>query len=238
MVAPGVRLIAVVKADAYGHGLPEVARQLDRETDLFGVASLSEAQTIRSTGAQAPVLILGPALPEERQTIVDDLFIPSVSTVEEAKGYAECVRPGDRFPIQFVIDTGMGRIGSSEEEADQVFRAVSVMTQLQVKAVSSHLPVADEDENYTVRQLGRFLIRNGRGQGRPPKTSSADVLQTLACLGIADRDISADAKSVARIWKAHGAGSNRKRRGSKNGTRRCGTVRRSIAWPWSRFVSR
>jgi alanine racemase len=156
MVAPGVRLIAVVKADAYGHGLPEVARQLDRETDLFGVASLSEAQTIRSTGAQAPVLILGPALPEERQTIVDDLFIPSVSTVEEAKGYAECVRPGDRFPIHFVIDTGMGRIGSSEEEADQVFSAVSVMTQLQVKAVSSHLPVADEDENYTVRQLARF----------------------------------------------------------------------------------
>jgi len=50
-----------------------------------------------------------------------------------------------------------------------------------------------------LRQLGRFLIRNGRGQGRPPKTSSADVLQTLVCLGIADRHISADAKSVARI---------------------------------------
>jgi hypothetical protein len=47
--------------------------------------------------------------------------------------------------------------------------------------------------------LGRFLIRNGRGQGRPPKTSSADVLLTLAGLGIADRHISADAKSVARI---------------------------------------
>ena len=50
-----------------------------------------------------------------------------------------------------------------------------------------------------LRQLGRFLIRNGRGQGRPPKTSSADVLPTLACLGITDRHISADAKSVARI---------------------------------------
>ena len=53
-----------------------------------------------------------------------------------------------------------------------------------------------------LRQLGRFLIRNGRGQGRPPKTSSADVLLTLACLGIADRHISADAESVARITQA------------------------------------
>jgi hypothetical protein len=50
-----------------------------------------------------------------------------------------------------------------------------------------------------LRQLGRFLIRNGRGRGRPAKMSSADVLPTLACLGIADRHISADAKSVARI---------------------------------------
>ena len=77
MVRPGIRIIAVVKADAYGHGLPEVARQLDRDVDLFGVASLSEARTIRSTGAQAPVLILGPALPEERAPIFDEAFIPT-----------------------------------------------------------------------------------------------------------------------------------------------------------------
>ena len=63
---------------------------------------------------------------------------------------------GERMPIHFVIDTGMGRIGSSEEEADQVFRAIRAMPQLQVTALSSHLPVADEDENYTARQLERF----------------------------------------------------------------------------------
>jgi hypothetical protein len=53
-----------------------------------------------------------------------------------------------------------------------------------------------------LRQLGRFLIRNGRLRGRPAKTSSADVLPTLVCLGITDRHISADAKSVARISQA------------------------------------
>jgi alanine racemase len=156
MIANGVRIIAVVKADAYGHGLVEVARQLDRDVDLFGVANLVEGQTIRSAGARAPILILGPALPEERQKIVEEAFIPSVSTVEEAAGYAECVRAGERVPFHFVVDTGMGRIGLWEEEADRVLRAIRDLPQLQLTALSTHLPVADEDENYTDRQLQRF----------------------------------------------------------------------------------
>jgi alanine racemase len=155
-VIAGVRIIAVVKADAYGHGLSEIARRLDDDVDLFGVANLHEAQTIRASGPRAPVLILGPALPEERQAIVDNAFIPTVSTADEAAGYAKCVRPGQQVPIHFAIDTGMGRIGSSEEEADRTFRAIRAMPQLQIAALSSHLPVADEDEQYTACQLERF----------------------------------------------------------------------------------
>jgi alanine racemase len=162
MLAVGARVIAVVKADAYGHGLPEVARQLDRDVDQFGVANLSEAQVIRATGAQAPVLILSPALPEERQAIADEWFVPTVSTVEEAAGYAKCVRSDERMPVHFVVDTGMGRIGSSEEEAAQIFRAIRAMPQLRVVALSSHLPVADEDENYTALQLERFRATAAR----------------------------------------------------------------------------
>jgi alanine racemase len=156
MATEGVRLVAIVKADAYGHGLAEVAPQLDRDVDFFGVASLSEARTIRSSGASAPVLILGPALPEERQAIVDQAFIPTVSTVEEAVGYAECVSSAERVSIHFVIDTGMGRIGSSEEEAERVFRTIWAIPRLRMMALSSHLPVADEDEEYTRQQLDRF----------------------------------------------------------------------------------
>ena len=162
MVSNGVRIIAVVKADAYGHGLPEIARRLDRDVDLFGVANLVEAQTIRSTGAEAPILILGPALPEERQKIVTEAFIPTVSTLEEAAGYAECVAVGRRVAIHFVVDTGMGRIGLWEEEADDVLGAIRRMPQLQVSALSTHLPVADEDEKYTARQLQRFRASASR----------------------------------------------------------------------------
>src|SRR5260370_16416030 len=108
MMANGVQIIAVVKADAYGHGLSEIARRLDRDVDLFGVANLVEGQTIRSTGARAPILILGPALPEERQKIVEEAFIPTASTVQEAVGYAECASAGGRLPIHFLVVTVTG----------------------------------------------------------------------------------------------------------------------------------
>jgi alanine racemase len=180
MVADGVRLVAIVKADAYGHGLAEIAPRLDRDVDLFGVANLSEARTIRFSGARSPVLILGPALPEERQAIIDEAFIPTVSTVEEAAGYAECASPAEAVPIHFVVDTGMGRIGSSEEEAEQVFRAVCTMPQLRVAALSSHLPVADEDEKYTAQQLERFrTLAAGLSPDEQPATilNSAGVMR-------------------------------------------------------------
>jgi alanine racemase len=180
LVASGVRVAAVIKADAYGHGLPEVARRLDRDADLFGVANLMEARAIRSTGSQIPILILGPALPEERIRIVDEGFIPTVSTIDEAAAYGRCVPAGQRVPIHFAIDTGMGRIGASEEEAGDAFRAIREMAQLRVAAVSTHLPVADEDEEYTAEQLDRFrgLVKSGSPGEEPVAVlNSAGVIR-------------------------------------------------------------
>ena len=62
-------LIAIVKANAYGHGLVEIARALREQADLFGVANLHEANELRESGIEQPILILGPALPEERAAI-------------------------------------------------------------------------------------------------------------------------------------------------------------------------
>jgi alanine racemase len=155
-VAPGVRLVMIVKADAYGHGLAEFASRLDDAVDLFGVANLAEANVIRAAGARAPVLILGPALPSERPKIVEGGFTPMVSTFEEAAAYAASVPQGEEFGIHFVIDTGMGRIGLWHEEAIETLQAMRRLPQLRVTALSSHLPVADTDPEYTSAQLERF----------------------------------------------------------------------------------
>ena len=166
MAVHQVRVTVVVKADAYGHGLSEVAQRLDGDVDLFGVANLVEAQTVRATGALAPILILSPALPEERQLIVNQKFIPTISTVQEALAYARCVLPSERLDVHFVVDTGMGRIGLDEVEAGKTFQAISRIKAIRVIAISSHLPVADEDREYTVAQLERFrALSRGFGSG-------------------------------------------------------------------------
>lgn len=155
-LAPGVQLVGVVKADAYGHGLSELARLIDSDVDFFGVANLAEGLEIRRAGAQSPVLLLGPALPSERAIVVREQFIPSISTAEEASAYAETI-PDDRtLPIHFVIDTGMGRIGLWGEEARIALKVIKQLPRLSVAAVSSHLPVADEDLPYTMEQFQRF----------------------------------------------------------------------------------
>jgi alanine racemase len=180
MAAHQVRVIVVVKADAYGHGLSEVAPRLDGDVDLFGVANLVEAQTIRAAGALAPILILSPALPEERQMIVNEKFIPTISTVQEALAYARCVLPAERLDVHFVIDTGMGRIGLDEVEAGKTLKAISLMDAIRVIAISSHLPVADEDREYTVAQLVRFhAVSKGFGSGLDDVTilNSAGVIR-------------------------------------------------------------
>jgi alanine racemase len=154
--APQTRLAAVVKADAYGHGLSEVARMVDAHVDFLAVANVAEAVTARDAGSTKPILILGPALPAERPELVWHRFIPTVSTVEEAHAYGDLVPAGERLAVHLVIDTGMGRIGLWGEEVEPVAAAIRSRSTLALAAVSSHLPVADEDETYSDRQIERF----------------------------------------------------------------------------------
>ena len=79
-------MLAVVKANAYGHGMVGVAEALANDAQLFGVANLEEAITLRAA-LPHPIIILGPAIPQERSTIVERGFIPSVSTLEEAQDF-------------------------------------------------------------------------------------------------------------------------------------------------------
>ena len=81
----GAEILAVVKANAYGHGLIGVAKAVAKEVQLFGVANLEEALAIRTTGLAHRVIILGPALAEERAAISEHGFIPTISAVEEAE---------------------------------------------------------------------------------------------------------------------------------------------------------
>jgi alanine racemase len=179
-IGPEAALLAVVKANAYGHGMIEVARALREEADLFGVANLHEALELRGSGLSQPIMILGPALPEERAEICAQGFIPSVSNFEEARAFV-----GNPTGINFAIDTGMGRMGCWQEDAIAELEQIAGLPDLKIHSVSTHLPAADEDAAYTEAELVKFeqLVRQMRA--RVAGTYKVHVLLSAGILGFA-----------------------------------------------------
>ena len=155
----GVDLLAVIKANGYGHGLTAVAKALANDAQLFGVANVAEALEARGAVAN-PVLILGPALPSERRQIVQHDFIPSISSFEEAGEFNQL----GEVAINFKIDTGMGRMGAQETEAIAHLQKISALKNVSLHSISTHLPSADDDVVFTNEQLRRFhaLVRQIR----------------------------------------------------------------------------
>ena len=149
-------VLAVVKADAYGHGATKLAATWSGETRWFAVASLAEAREVASAVPGASLLLLGPALPWEREQVVREGFTPCVSTFEEAKAYNELASPQKPFPIHLVVDTGMGRIGLLEDGVLEAVLAICRLPNLEVQGFASHLPSADEDFDFTARQIQSF----------------------------------------------------------------------------------
>src|SRR5512133_3951953 len=118
-VGPEVKIMTVVKADAYGHGLKQIAALLMQSgTDIFGVANLAEAEAVRSVGRGWPVLMLGACLPHEVDSAVRDEVMPTLSSLDEARLFSAAAQRRRRtVPVHVKVDTGMGRLGARPMEA-------------------------------------------------------------------------------------------------------------------------
>jgi len=183
-LGPGVELLAIVKANAYGHGMVGVAKALGREAQFFGVANLEEAVILRQEVSQ-PIVILGPALPEERYPVIEGGFIPSISTFSEAQEFDRAAK-GSRVAINFVVDTGMGRMGFLQTEAVALFKRVIALPNISVHSVSTHLPVSNEDADFTRAELVEFaeLVKTLRAEF--PGNYKVHVLQSAGTLAFGD----------------------------------------------------
>lgn len=152
-------LIGVIKANGYGLGAVPVARALTGEVKMFGVATLDEALELRAAGIQTPILLLGARVPEERETVVANGFVPCISSVSEAKAWdALAMQQGKApFAVHVAIDTGMGRIGFAEPNWNaRTIRALASLKHLRIEGIASHFPSADEDPRFTRKQIQRF----------------------------------------------------------------------------------
>lgn len=140
-------IIAVVKANAYGHGMRNVAEAIVDEVAFFGVANLEEACGLE--GIERDILLLSPSLPSERREVVARGFIPTVSSAAEAAAFT-----GGRVNLK--IDTGMGRIGCWQGSALDTVSAIASTPEIVLHSISTHLPSADEDVEFTLGQLENF----------------------------------------------------------------------------------
>lgn len=163
---PGARLMAVVKADGYGHGAIRTAETaLAAGADALAVARLDEGLRLRNAGVSAPILVLGPAPPEWAAALASAELTAAATSLEGAKALSDAARfVGERLRVHVKVDTGMGRLGllafprpdrcrtAAREIAD-----IARLPGLTLEGVFTHFAAADAaDPTFARRQLDRF----------------------------------------------------------------------------------
>lgn len=160
LVGSKVRVMAIVKANAYGHGAVEVALTLDEAgADCFGVAIMNEAVQLRNAGIKKPILILGWTPADDYERALENDVTLTIFSREEAEELSRIsTRLGKTAIIHLKIDTGMGRIGfKADEHAKQDISKIILLPGLKAEGVFTHLAKADEaDKSYTQKQLSVF----------------------------------------------------------------------------------
>ncbi len=151
----GKRLIAVVKADAYGHGVTSVTQTLRGVADIFAVATVEEGVKLRKAGVREPILVLFSALPNQALQVIEHRLAPTISDW----GFANRLNTiaSDTIKVHVNINTGMNRSGVHWTAAAQFLHRLETLDRLTVEGVFTHLATADEpDKSYVSVQIERF----------------------------------------------------------------------------------
>lgn len=173
-VGPGVKLMGVVKADAYGHGAAECARRLAAEgADWFGVASPEEGLELRRAGVSQPVLCFGGFWEGQAEVCVGERLVPVVYRPDMAAALDEAARTaGVVADMHVKIDTGMGRLGVRYDEAAEFASKLREFKNVRVGGLMTHFAVADEPDRdcFTADQLTRYkdALEAFRASGHAP----------------------------------------------------------------------
>lgn len=153
----GSRLIAVMKADAYGHGAVELSKQCTPDrVAMIAVVMLEEAIELRRAGVTIPILVLGPMTEAQVMIAVENRIVIGVPGPEELEAVARVARDRD-VVAHLKIDSGMGRMGSIESELPRVLELVRSAPRLQIAALYTHYANSgDPDDPFTDEQSARF----------------------------------------------------------------------------------
>jgi len=156
LVSPKTSIMAIVKANAYGHGARKVsAAAISAGASSLGVAIPEEGAELREDGFKVPIFVIGLILPDQASLIVQHDLIATVSTIESARAISEAAgRKGRKAQIMVKIDTGMGRVGIRPELTIDFIEQLQSMPNLIIKGIFTHFATADsQDKTYAYKQL-------------------------------------------------------------------------------------
>ena len=159
ILSPDVKILAVVKTNAYGHGIYEVANVCSKEkVDFLGVTSVEEGILLREKNIKLPILILGTLFPFENfKYILRYNLTPTISSLAGLPEYSYYSKKLNKKGIfHLKVDTGMGRIGIKPESIDDFLEDLSTYRNLSIGGIFTHFSSADSDEKYTLEQIETF----------------------------------------------------------------------------------
>ncbi|MBD2495815.1 alanine racemase [Nostoc sp. FACHB-280] len=188
LLSPRTQLMAVVKADAYGHGAVTVAQTaLQSGASWLGVATVPEGIQLREAGIQAPILILGATqTPEQIHAIAHWKLQPTLCSPKQALIFSnilEAINYGSPVPVHIKLDTGMSRLGTNWQAAAEFVQLVERLPHLKIASVYSHLATADSpDPAIMAEQHSRFKTAIAQIQKIGIKIPSLHLANTAATL--------------------------------------------------------
>jgi alanine racemase len=187
-IGPHCQLLAMVKGNAYGHGLCETAQVLlDAGVEMLGVEAVGEAMALRMDGITCPLLLVGPLLPANVPLLRTHQLTPLLMSPEQVQMVGEFTRQAAwGLDVHLKFDTGMHRQGIMREELSMLLDLLAKYPALRVSGVATHLARADEAEQpeWTRHQLEQFH----------------DIIATLAAAGIRPRIRHAANSAAALLW--------------------------------------
>jgi alanine racemase len=180
--AAPARVLAVVKADAYGHGVVPVATRLEHEgISGFGVALAEEGLELREAGIRAPILVLNGLYGRAHADVLDAGLTPVVYDIGQIEAFDRAL-PERPYRVHLKVDTGMARLGVPLAKLDAFLEALADYPRCIVAGLMTHLACADTDDEATTEQLRLFEIVRGKVRAAGHAPTTLHVANTAATL--------------------------------------------------------
>ncbi len=156
---PKTAVMTVIKANAYGHGLVQVAKTLAASADYFGVSSIAEALTLKALNLGVPIFVFGKFFVREIPQLLSPEITLTVSTFDEARDINDFSQTlSYKTKIHVKVDTGMGRMGLPYRDAVSLIEKMAALPHLELEGIYTHFPTAEVEDDFAARQMADLAL--------------------------------------------------------------------------------